>query len=353
MSHDIVTVAQLYEFDEILDVRSPAEFALDHVPGAVNCPVLDNEERARIGTLYVQDSPFTAKKLGAALVARNIARHVEEKFVNNVKAWRPLVYCWRGGQRSAAMAHVLRQIGWDAKRLAGGYKSYRHAVVDGLDELAGSFRFRVICGLTGSGKSILLRKLGELGANVLDLERIAAHRGSLLGDLPEQAQPSQKMFESRLWHGLRGMNPAQPVYVESESRMIGKLRVPGRLLECLRASECIWLETDTAIRVGLLLRDYGHLMHAPALLEQRLERLTPLHGRHRIDEWKAGAVAGQWSGFVASMLEEHYDPAYRKSIGLNHARLADARRVQLAGMEAADFECVARSLLAPALAKTA
>ncbi len=353
MNHEIVTIAQLHEFDAILDVRSPAEFALDHVPGAVNCPVLDDGERARVGTLYAQESPFTAKKLGAALVARNIARHVEEKFVNNVKAWRPLVYCWRGGQRSAAMVHVLRQIGWDAKRLAGGYKAYRHAVVAGLDELAGRTGFRVICGLTGSGKSTLLRHLLGLGANVLDLEELAAHRGSLLGDLPQLPQPSQKMFESGLWHALRSMDPAKPVYVESESRMIGRLRVPGALLERLRASECVWLETGLESRVGLLLRDYRHLKDAPAFLLERLERLAPLHGRHRIDEWKTAIEAGQWPAFVADVLQQHYDPAYRKSIALNYARLPGAQRAFLAGIQDRDFRRAAAGLLTPASAETA
>jgi tRNA 2-selenouridine synthase len=352
MNHETVTVAQLYEFDQILDVRSPAEFAVDHVPGALNCPVLDDEERARVGTLYAQESPFTAKKLGAALVARNIARHVEEKFVNNVKAWRPLVYCWRGGQRSAALVHVLRQIGWDAKRLAGGYKAYRHAVVAELDEMAGRIDFRVICGLTGSGKSTLLRHLSGLGANVLDLEQLAAHRGSLLGDLPGEPQPSQKMFETGLWQALRAMDPGKPVYVESESRMIGRLRVPAVLLERLRASECLWLETELESRVGLLLRDYGHLTQAPALLLDRLERLAPLLGRRRIDDWKAAIEAAQWPGFVADLLQHHYDPAYRKSIGLNYARLAAAQRVFLAGIGDRDFRRVAAGLLAPASVET-
>ena len=154
-----VTVAQLDAFDEVIDVRSPSEFALDHVPGAANCPVLDDEERARVGTLYKQVSPFDARKLGAALVSKNIARHLEEHFRGRDRGWRPLVYCWRGGKRSGAMAHVLREIGWDAATLEGGYRSYRREVMAQLEKLPARFRFRVVCGATGSGKSRLLEAL--------------------------------------------------------------------------------------------------------------------------------------------------------------------------------------------------
>ena len=218
MTQDAVNVSQLQEFDEIVDVRSPSEFALDHIPGARNYPVLDDAERVRVGTMYVQDSAFSAKKVGAALVARNIARHLETVFSDKPKTWRPLVYCWRGGQRSAAMTIVLRQTGWDARRLAGGYKAFRRQVVDDIDQLAKGVSFRVICGLTGSGKSALLRALAARGAQVLDLEQAAAHRGSVLGDLPGDPQPTQKMFDSRTWDMLRKFESTRPVYVEAESR---------------------------------------------------------------------------------------------------------------------------------------
>src|SRR5712691_4047241 len=130
-----VTVAQVDAFDEVIDVRSPSEFAHDHVPGAVNCPVLDDAERARVGTLYKQVSSFDAKKIGAALVSKNIARHIDQRFRSRASSWRPLVYCWRGGQRSAAMAHVLREVGWDAATLEGGYRAYRREVMAQLEAL--------------------------------------------------------------------------------------------------------------------------------------------------------------------------------------------------------------------------
>src|ERR671919_3084094 len=158
------------QFDTIIDVRSPAEYAEDHIPGAISAPVLDDAERAQVGTLYKQVSPFDAKKTGAALVAKNISHHVDLLFKDKPKSWHPLVYCWRGGKRSGAMAHILREIGWNAETLEGGYKAYRRWVVRELETLPERFDFRVIHGPTGSGKSRLLAALRRAGAQVLDLE---------------------------------------------------------------------------------------------------------------------------------------------------------------------------------------
>jgi len=350
MNHDTVTVAQLSEFDDIVDVRSPAEFALDHIPGAINCPVLDDDERARVGTLYVQVSPFTARKVGAALVARNVARHIEASFACKPKNWRPLIYCWRGGQRSAAMSHVMGQIGWDAKRLAGGYKTYRHAVVAGIEALAGKFDYRVICGLTGSGKTILLRHLERHGAQALDLEQLAAHRGSLLGDLPGEPQPSQKMFESRLWQKLKILDSRRPVFIESERRKVGNLRVPEPLIARMWQSQCVWLETATPVRVALLLRDYHHFTEDAPALCGRLDCLVTQHGYEKINVWKDKVADAQWPEFVTRVLQEHYDPAYVKSIARNYPRLDGAIYVQMNDGSDGDFERAARALLDPALA---
>jgi tRNA 2-selenouridine synthase len=345
MTQDTATVAQLPEFDEVVDVRSPAEFALDHVPGAINCPVLDNEERARVGTMYVQESPFKAKKLGAALVARNIARHIEERFVNKPKGWRPLVYCWRGGQRSAAMAIVLRQIGWDASRLAGGYKAYRRHVVAEIDRLAPTLAFRVVCGLTGSGKSALLRALALMGAQVLDLEQLAAHRGSVLGEMPGEPQPSQKMFESRLWRELSGFEPRRPVFVEAESRKIGNLRVPESLIARMWDSDCVLVEASPRARANLLLREYAHFTRDLASLHAKLDCLVALHGRERIARWKALSLEGDWPSFLGEVLADHYDPAYRKSTLAHYPRLSGAAIVRISTGELDEYSGAARTLL--------
>jgi tRNA 2-selenouridine synthase len=334
-------------FDAILDTRSPAEFAEDHVPGALSCPVLDDEERARIGALYKQVSPFEAKKHGAALVARNIARHIEGQFIKKEKNWKPLVYCWRGGKRSGAMAHVLREIGWEARTLEGGYKAYRRHVVESLAALPARCTFRVIHGVTGSGKSRALRALQAAGAQVLDLEDLAAHRGSVLGNLPERAQPTQKWFESLLLKELQNLNSDKPVFVEGESRKIGQLQVPAALIERMRASECLLLQTDTATRVALLMDEYRHFFSDVTKLGALLDCLVGLHGRERIGEWKALAAAGEWAALVARLLEEHYDPAYRRSAAHNFPRLAQARSLRIASADPAAFDAAARELATP------
>ena len=334
---NVATVAQLAEFDEVIDVRSPAEFAEDHVPGAINCPVLEDAERAAIGTLYKQVSGFDAKKRGAALVAKNIARHIEGAFAAHGRDWRPLVYCWRGGKRSGAMAHILAEIGWHAAQLEGGYRSYRRFVLEQLAELPRRYRYRVICGPTGSAKSRLLEALARSGAQVLDLEGIARHRGSVLGTLPATPQPAQKMFDSLVWDRLRRFDPEREVYVEAESRKIGQLQVPAALLERMRASPCVQVEAPLAERVEFLLREYGHFLGDPQDLKTKLACLASLHGGDTIARWTGQIDRGQWRELVADLLDNHYDPAYRRATLRNFEHLAHAQRL---GSEALDFAAI-------------
>ncbi|MDA8107510.1 MAG: tRNA 2-selenouridine(34) synthase MnmH [Betaproteobacteria bacterium] len=333
-------------FDAVIDVRSPAEFAEDHLPGAVSCPVLDDAERARVGTLYKQVSPFEARKVGAALAAKNIARHIERQFLAQPRTWKPLVYCWRGGKRSGAMAHVLREIGWDARTLEGGYKAYRRWVVEQLAALPAQLQLRVVHGVTGSGKSRLLKALSEAGAQVLDLEDLAAHRGSVLGMLPDRPQPSQKMFETLLREQLAALDPRRTVYVEGESRKIGQLQVPEALIHAMRAAECMLLEADLATRVALLMDEYRHFFADPAALAAQLECLAPLHGRERVADWQSLAARSAWAELVARLLKEHYDPAYRSSAARNYARLAEAEVVRVDGPQEEAFAQLARELVA-------
>jgi tRNA 2-selenouridine synthase len=340
-----VAAATLRDCDTIIDTRSPAEFAEDHVPGAISCPVLDNEERARVGTLYKQVSPFDAKKLGAALVARNISFHVENSFREKPKTWKPLVYCWRGGKRSGAMGHILREIGWDAKTLEGGYKAYRRYVVDALTALPGNFTFRVIHGVTGSGKSRVLRALRAAGAQVLDLEDLAAHRGSVLGTLPERPQPSQKMFESLLLKNLLDLDNSKEVYVEGESKKIGQLQVPEALIARMRSSECLLVQTDTPTRVELLMDEYRHFFADPAALGVQLDCLVGLHGREKVGEWKALAGAGEWRELVTRLLHDHYDAAYRRSASNNFPRLSEAQVFPLHSAEQSAIDQLAAGIL--------
>ncbi|MFN2646566.1 MAG: tRNA 2-selenouridine(34) synthase MnmH [Burkholderiales bacterium] len=336
------------DYDTVIDARTPAEYALDHVPGAVSAPVLDDAEREQVGTLYKQVSPFEAKKLGGALVAKNVARHVEQRFRGKDKSWRPLVYCWRGGKRSGAMAHILREIGWRAETLPGGYRAYRRWVVEELAQLPAELEFIVVHGPTGSGKSRFLAALARTGRQVLDLERLAAHRGSVLGGVPGEPQPTQKWFESQLLAELQAFDRAEPVFVEGESKKIGELQVPEALIARMRASRCLALRTDLEARVTLLLDEYRHFVDDLAALDAQLDCLTALHGRGRIDEWKALARAGRWREFVARLLAEHYDPAYERSAMRNFPLLAEAPAIHIAGAEAPAFDEAAARLLVAA-----
>jgi tRNA 2-selenouridine synthase len=273
-----------------------------------------------------------------------VARHIDTLFKDRPAGWRPLVYCWRGGKRSGAMAHILREIGWQAETLPGGYRAYRRWVVEELATLPANLEFTVVHGPTGSGKSRFLAALARTGAQVLDLERLAAHRGSVLGGMPGEPQPSQKWFESQLLAELQAFDPARPVFVEGESKKIGELQVPEALMARMRASRCIVLDTPLEARVTLLLEEYSHFLADRAALEAQLDCLTSLHGREKIAGWQALAAAGRWREFVARLLAEHYDPAYRRSSARNFPQLTDAPVVRIAGADGAAFDDAARSL---------
>ncbi len=337
---------QLDTFDAIIDARSPSEYALDHLPNAINCPVLDDAERVLVGTTYKQVGAFEAKKIGAAIVARNVSRHLETLWQDKPREWRPLIYCWRGGNRSGAMAHILAKVGWPVVQLDGGYKEYRHFVAAALEQPP-MLDFRVVCGTTGSGKSRLLQALAATGAQVLDLEQLAAHRGSVLGSIPSQPQPTQKSFESAIWDRLRRFDPARPVFVESESKKVGELRVPAALIERMRASPCIALQLSRADRVQLLMDDYAHYTQDAQALNEQLGYLTSLHGKEKIAAWQALATAGRMPELVDALLAEHYDPAYLRSIHRNFPQLAQAHAVTLPGITPADFHTAALALTTP------
>ncbi len=344
----VVTAAAALEalssFDTIIDARSPSEFAEDHLPGAINAPVLDDDERRLVGTINRQNSPFEARRIGAAIVARNIAALLERDFADQPRTWRPLVYCWRGGNRSGALATILSRVGWRTSVLEGGYREYRRQVVAELASRPQQFRFHVLAGRTGAGKSQLLRRLAETGGQVLDLETLACHRGSVLGSEPSMPQPSQKAFDTALWHTLRGLDPAKPVFVEAESRRVGQCHLPEALITAMRAARCTLIEADVAVRAQLLLRDYQHFVADQALLFQQLDRLLPLHGREQITHWKTLAAEGRWQAFVEALLVRHYDPAYDRSMQRNYAGLDTAERVTIGSADDAALNAAAAHL---------
>ena len=316
-------MTDLGRFDTIVDARSESEFGEDRLPGAVNWPSLGDAERAMIGTEYKQVSAFEAKKRGAALVARNVAGHIERHVLDKPREWTPLVYCWRGGKRSGALATVLEQIGFRVHVLEGGYREFRRAVVAELETLPARFDWRVVCGPTGSGKSRLLGELARQGAQVLDLEALANHRGSVLGLVPGSRQPSQKEFDTRIWDALRRFDPSRPVFVESESKKVGDLRVSECLIRSMRAAPCIWLELPLAQRVVLLIEDYDFFVRDSDAFCSRLEALRVLRGNGIVNAWQAHARAGRTAEVVEALLVGHYDPIYLESMQRNFPALAE------------------------------
>ena len=318
-------------FDAIIDARSPAEFAEDHLPGAINWPVLDNEQRRIVGTLYVQTSALEARKVGAAMVARNIADHLDRWIADKPRDWQPLVYCWRGGQRSGSLAWFLEQIGFRTAKLAGGYKGFRAVVRQDLEAWPARFQFQVLAGRTGSGKTRLLQALAAQGAQVLDLEALAAHRGSILGGLPGQPQPTQKAFDNRLWQALRVLDASRTVFVESESKKIGRLQLPDALIGHMHArGRVLRVEMPDAARVQLLLEDYGFFADDVAGFCGLLDGLVSLRGRETVARWQALAHGGSWAEVFGQMMQQHYDPLYTRSMDRHYASYAQARPVPLA-----------------------
>lgn len=343
-SSGIAKAHQITEFSDIIDVRTPAEFAEDHIPGAINFPVLSNEERVTVGTLYHQ-SPFEGKKLGAALIAKNISAHIEKHFLHQPKEWKPLIYCWRGGKRSGSMTYIFRQIGWNAHILDGGYKAYRRSVIKEIADLAPQFNYQVVTGQTGSGKSKLLEELARHGAQVLDLESMANHKGSVLGNIPNSPQPSQKGFESQLLSTLKKLQPEKIVFVEAESRKIGSLHVPDVLLEKMRLSPCLKIEATTAARVEFLQRDYVYFLEDPAELKKTIDFLKELHGKETLQHWKELIDQQNWANLVEELLEQHYDALYRRSQHSNYINYKDAICYQTADLSDQGIQLLAAQIL--------
>lgn len=308
-----VSAAALARYDMIIDVRSPGEFAEDHVPGAVNLPVLDDAERAEVGTIYVQDSRFRARRLGAAYVSRNVGRHLETALADKPGGFRPLVYCWRGGMRSNAMAHILSQVGWPTSVLAGGYRTYRREVTSRLYDGALPHRFLLIDGQTGSAKTKVLHLLAGLGVQTLDLEGLAHHRGSLFGAHPGQPQPSQKLFESRLLGALDRLDPARVVVAEAESSKIGERQVPPALWSRLAEAPQVELEADPTERAAFLAEAYADIAADRAALDEAVARLPVTPSPTRAAAWAALLDAGAFAEFAAALMALHYDPAYARS----------------------------------------
>lgn len=319
--HDLAKI----KVDTIIDARAPGEFALDHIPGAINLPVLNNRERAEIGTIYKQESPFTARKQGAALVAMNVARHLQGALANKPGGWQPLVYCWRGGQRSGSFATILRQVGWRVEVLEGGYKTYRRLVQAQLYDTPFPTSVLLLDGGTGSAKTEILGRVAAQGGQVLDLEALAEHRGSLFGRTT--VQPSQKLFETRLAQAIVALDPSRPVLIEAESNRIGAIRLPPMVWQAMCRARRVEIRAPLAARVAFSLRCYSEFCNDPALLAVVFEGLRPFHPAARVAQWQALAAQREFAPLVGSLILHHYDPRYFRMHdshdGARHLNLPD------------------------------
>ena len=336
---------RLDAFDTVIDARSEAEYAEDHLPGAVNWPTLNDQQRHEIGTTYKQVNAFEAKKRGAAIAARNISAHIEREVIDKPKDWKPLTYCWRGGKRSGSLSLILSEIGFRVTIVDGGYKAFRAALLLDIPRLAPRFDWRVICGTTGSGKTRLLQALQAAGAQVLDLEALANHRSSVLGAIPGVAQPSQKQFDTRIWDALRKLDPQRPVYVESESKKVGNVAVPAALIEAMRAAPCLNLVLPDEERVALLLEDYDFFVKNREAFCERLDALTELKGKQVVAGWKQAVRSGHIDDVVRDLLLSHYDPVYLQSMARNFKQYPQAQELRPRDRSVRAMQALAEKLL--------
>ena len=348
MSVQLISAEQaltgLTEFSSVIDARSESEYAEDHLPGAVNWPSLRDAERHQVGTQYKQVNAFEAKKQGAAMVARNVAGHIEREVLDKPKDWKPLVYCWRGGKRSGSLALILDQIGFKVSLIEGGYKAFRAAMVADLPQLSERLHFEVVCGTTGSGKTRFLQALAAQGAQVLDLEALANHRSSVLGLIPGQSQPTQKAFDTRVWTALQAFDTTRPVYIESESKKVGNVVVPESLMTAMRRSPCLHLQLSEEERVKLLLEDYDFFVRDIEFFCERLDALTEARGKVVVADWQARSRAGGVAGVVKDLLVLHYDPVYLQSMQRNFTHYAAARPLAPRDHSVAAMQALAATL---------
>ena len=341
--HKVIKKWNNKKFDTIIDVRSPLEFAEDHIVGAINCPVLSDLERQKVGTIYKKESSFKAKIIGSSLTAKNIAFHIENNFMEKKGAWQPLIYCWRGGQRSKAFSIVLSEVGWRTNQLKGGYKEYRNQVINFLDNIGPKLKITLISGKTGSAKTKILKSIENEGGQILDLEGLANHKGSLLGKIPDLIQPSQKFFESLIFNKIQNLNLKDKIYIEAESSKIGNIHIPKSIWKKMIKSPRIEISANVELRAKFLVSDYDYMCNDPTLINPIIKGLKNRLSKKLFDEWTNLIDRKKWFDLTKSFLENHYDPSYSSNTIKNDRKVI--KKITATSLNNSDIKDIAKKIL--------
>ena len=341
--HKVIKKWNNKKFDTIIDVRSPLEFAEDHIVGAINCPVLSDLERQKVGTIYKKESSFKAKIIGSSLTAKNIAFHIENNFMEKKGSWQPLIYCWRGGQRSKAFSIVLSEVGWRTNQLKGGYKEYRNQVINFLDNIGPKLKITLISGKTGSAKTKILKSIENEGGQILDLEGLANHKGSLLGKIPDLIQPSQKFFESLIFNKIQNLNLKDKIYIEAESSKIGNIHIPKSIWKKMIKSPRIEISANVELRAKFLVNDYDYMCNDPTLINPIIKGLKNRLSKKLFDEWTNLIDRKKWFDLTKSFLENHYDPSYSSNTIKNDRKVI--KKITATSLNNSDIKDIAKRIL--------
>ena len=341
--HKVIKKWNNKKFDTIIDVRSPLEFAEDHIVGAINCPVLSDLERQKVGTIYKKESSFKAKIIGSSLTAKNIAFHIENNFMEKKGSWQPLIYCWRGGQRSKAFSIVLSEVGWRTNQLKGGYKEYRNQVINFLDNIGPKLKITLISGKTGSAKTKILKSIENEGGQILDLEGLANHKGSLLGKIPDLIQPSQKFFESLIFNKIQNLNLKDKIYIEAESSKIGNIHIPKSIWKKMIKSPRIEISANVELRAKFLVSDYDYMCNNPTLINPIIKGLKNRLSKELFDEWTNLIDRKKWFDLTKSFLENHYDPSYSSNTIKNDRKVI--KKITATSLNNSDIKDIAKKIL--------
>tara|TARA_A100001011_G_scaffold3711_1_gene4280 strand:+ start:897 stop:1937 length:1041 start_codon:yes stop_codon:yes gene_type:complete len=304
-------------YSVIIDVRTPLEFKEDHIPGSINLPVLSNIQRHEIGIQYKENS-FLAKKIGAQLISSNISNIISK--INFEKKEKVLIYCWRGGLRSLSLYLVLKQIGYEVCLLEGGYKSYRKFVVNFLEKVAPNYKYNQIMGITGVGKTLFLKELSKQ-YQVIDFEGLAKHKGSILGNIPKQIQPTQKYFETLIYEKLINFNFKKKIWVEAESIKVGKLNIPSLIWKSMPLGKNIKLVCSLDERINYILNDYKYFTLNPDLMSEALRVLKKIIPKENFKKIELSLKKKDYYELVKSLIVYHYDKAYKKTRAESHSNI--------------------------------